>query len=115
MLKLFKRYGTLSPYPCPKLGANINIVAFSDAIHSADQDQVCFIICMVYEDVAQSSSFHLLAWACHKSRRSVKSTLAAEALAAIEALDQLILLRTAMIQILGVKVRAWELVDTKDL
>lgn len=87
VLNLLKRYGIQSYYPCFKSGANIHIVAFADACHSANQDQLCFIIGMFQGDVAQSSLFCLLAWASHKSQRPVKSAPAAKILAGSEAPD----------------------------
>lgn len=61
---------------------------------------------MIYLHSEQSIAFHLIAWASHKSRIPVKSTPAAETLAASEALDGLIPLQTAVELIPGTKVNA---------
>lgn len=49
-----------------------------------------------------------------KSRRPIRSTPAAEALAASDALNELIVLRTATKTILGTRIEPWALVDSKD-
>lgn len=56
-----------------------------------------------------------MSWAPHKSRRPVRSTPAAERLAANDAVDELIVLRTAMETIREVKIESWALVDSTDL
>ena len=113
-LNILKRYGTLTMYPKPKSSV-LNLVAFADASHSPDTSQLCYLIGIVYGEVKQGSVFHLLTWTSHKSRRPVKSTPAAEIMAASEALDELIPLRDAFQRIVGTKVVSWELVDSKDL
>lgn len=110
-----KRFGTVTHYPCPKVDDDIRIIAFADASHSPEGSQICYMIGTVFGEVETNSIFHILAWASHKSRRPVKSTPAAEILAASEALDVLVPLRSAMESIIGIEIEAWELVDSKDL
>lgn len=59
--------------------------------------------------------FHLLIWASQKSCGALKSTPAAEIMAASKALDELIHLRDARQKILKKQVIFWELVDSKYL
>ena len=57
----------------------------------------------MFGDVKDGSEFHLLSCSSHKRRCPVKSTPAAELLAASEALDELIPLRDALRKVLRVK------------
>lgn len=114
-LKFIKRVGTLSHYSCPNVNMDANIVSFADASHSQDASQLCFIIGIIYGEIKDGSMFHLISWASHKSRRPVRSTPAAEILAASDAVDKLIVLSTAIETILGINIELWALVDSKDL
>lgn len=102
-LKTVKRHGTLTMYP--ELQSDIiNLVAFADASHSRNGSQLCYIIGVLYGDVKQGNVFHLLTRASHKSRRPMKSTPAAEIMAASESIHELIHLRDALQKILKTKV-----------
>lgn len=116
-LSLLKRNGTLTNYPRPKSGTtcSISLVAFADASHLSDRSNLCYLIGLVFGELAQESIFHLLSWVSHKSRRPVHSTPAAEVLAASEALDDLLPLHAALQQIFNVKISLCELVDSKVL
>lgn len=117
ILHLLKRLGSLTVYPTVKPGSSddLHLVAFADASHAADGSQLCHVIGLFIGPVALGSTFHLMSWSSHKSRRPCKSTPAAEILAASEAIDELVAIHAVLVRLLGVPIRLWELVDSKDL
>lgn len=117
ILQVLKRVGSLTSYPTVPTGSsnNLHLVSFADESHTMEGSQLCYLIGLFIGDVASGSTFYLLSWSSHKSRRPVKSTPAAEILAASEALDELVCLHSVIVRILGVPVNLWQLVDSKDL
>lgn len=59
-LNLLKRYGAASHYFCPNRDATDSIDTFSDASHTQEGSQLCFIIGLVYGNISKDSVFHLL-------------------------------------------------------
>lgn len=116
-LKFLKRFGTVASYNRPAKGQTerVSLVAFSDAVHSYEVSQQCYIVGLVVGPVERGSVFHLLTWASQKSRRPVKSTADAEILAAGESIDEIVMLREALEIIYNVQLTLMVLVDTKDL
>lgn len=116
-LNQLKRYGTLASYVCPPadVSSDVTLVAFADASHSAAASQLCFVTAIVFGKIQQGSVIHIMSWASHRSRRPVRSTPAAEILAAGEALDEIVSLKNALSAMLGIKVQLAVLVDSKDL
>ena len=105
----------MSTYLCPNSTTIPTLVAFADASHTKDSSQLCYIIGLVYGTVEKGCIFHLLSWSSHRSRRPAKSTPAAEILAASEAVDEIVVLRSVLTIILGTEVRTMVFVDSKDL
>lgn len=89
------------------------IIAFSDASHSPDGRQLWYMIGFVSGKVEASNIFHLMAWASHKYRLPVKTTPAAKILATSAALDVPVSFCSPMESIVGLQIKAWELVDSK--
>lgn len=69
----------------------------------------------MFGELQEGSVIRFLSWISHKSRRPVKSTAAAEILAAGEAIDEIVVLRPAIESLYQVKVRTAVLADSKDL
>ena len=113
-LTLLQRYGTLTTYPRPPPGSSksLSLVAFADAGHTEESSQLCFIVGLVLGKIERGSEFHLLSWSPHRSRRPVKSTAAAEILAAGEALDEIVTLKDVLTHVWDVNLRLIVLVDT---
>lgn len=114
-LSLLKSYGTVNHYPCTLKNASTKIVAFSDASHTTDRSQLCYLICVVYGDVAKDSTVHTLEWPSHKSRQLIRAKPAAVILAATEAIESLVPLCQIIQLALGHSFDLWLLVDSKDL
>lgn len=69
------------------------------------------VIDLVSGKVQKGSSLHIMSWSSHRSRCPVTATLAAELLAASEALEETVILKEVMRLILGVKVLSMILFD----
>ena len=117
ILTMLKKVGSLSTYLTapPGSSSNLHLVAFVDASHHENSSQLCYIIGLFIGPVAHGSIFHPLSCSSCKSRRPVKSTPAAEVLAASSSLDELVSLHAVLVRILGVRIKLWELFDSKDL
>lgn len=85
-----KRLGTNVSYPRPANNTNnhARIIVFSDAGRITDHRQLCHVAGILPNGLSNRSVFHTLSWSSHKSKRPVKSTGAAEILAAGEAIDE---------------------------
>ena len=92
----------------------VTIVAFSDTSHSGILSHLSFIVGLVIGTIQKGSVIHLLNWASQKSRRPVRSTPAAQILAAGEALDYFLSIRNTLAVILKTKVQLAVVVDSKD-
>lgn len=93
-LTLLKSFDTVNSYIRLPKGTQreLSPVAFADPGHSDSASQLCYIVGFVIGNVKQSSFFHVLTWSSHKSKRLVRSTGAAEIVAAVESIEEVFLL-----------------------
>lgn len=91
------------------------MLSLAAASRSPDHSQLCYINGLSLGEICKESIFHILSWASHKSRKPVRSTLAAELLAASELSDKLISIRDTVRKILQCDIQSFQLIDSKDL
>lgn len=89
------------------------IVAFADGSHASNADQTSQIGYLVF--VTDGCEWHLLQYKSNKSRRVVRSPLAAEVHALAEAADTAIMTQHDLRYLLGRKLRIRLLTDSKSL
>lgn len=94
-----------------KVFLNSNI----DAGRTVDHGQLSFISGLLIGPLQVGSVFHTISWLSHKSKRPVKSTAAAETLAASEAIDEGKVLKKAFSVLFGFTVPLIIVIDSKDL
>lgn len=109
-------HGTMSSYISPPTSSDhVTLAAFAHSSHTDTAIQLCFIVCIVFGELKRGSVLHLLSWGSHKSRRPVRSTVAAEIIVAGETLNEIVSLLYVESEILDVTVQIAVLVDSKDL
>lgn len=104
-------------YPRPDTGTipHARVMVFSDARRVTDYGQLCYVTGILLDGLVIGSIFHTLSWSSRKIKRPVKSTGAAEILAAGEAIDEGKVLHDALQLILATKIDLWIAVDRKEL
>lgn len=115
MFLQLKRYCIVDHYPSSKQGETISFNLFADANRSYDGSKLRYVIGAVSGEGSDISIFRLVAWALHKLKSPVRTTLAAEIFAANKALDALVLLCSALESIFSVQIEAWELDNSNDI
>ena len=116
-LKVVQKLRTQIYYPRPSISKNVTVtlVIFSDAARANDYGQLSFIAGVLLGPLKIGSIFYIISWQSHKSRRPVKSSAAAETLAAAEAIDEGKTLKSTLTSVLQIDVPFYLVVDTKDL
>ena len=116
-LHTIQKLGSYSYYP--RFDDNkdhcISLCVFCDAGRSLEAGQISTLSGLVFDDIAEGSMFHVLGWSSHKARRPVKSTAAAEILAASEAIDDGKMLARTLSYIYKSRIELVILLDSKDL
>lgn len=114
-----KRLGSTISFqrPIDTAAYELNILVFSDAGRMKDIDtgKLGFIAGLVVGPIKEGCIFHTLSWTSHKSHRPVRSTGAAEILAAGAGFDNGKLLAQAYRLLLNVEIGLSAAVDSKDL
>jgi len=114
--RMLKKFETVTKYPTMATGfKEILLVIFADAGRRIDHGQLCFISGILIGPLQRGSRFYVINWTSHKSKRLVKSSTAAETLAAGEAIDNGQMLKDALSFVLGIKIHLTIVVDSKDL
>lgn len=116
-LKSLKRHSKLKTYICPSEEScrQLTLLAFADASYKDAVSQLCQVVALVYGKIAQCSVVHLFSWALQRSGSPVRSTAAAEVLAAGQALHKIVCIRDALAHLLNINVSLAILVNSKDL
>lgn len=88
----------MTDYTVPAQGfiRRLSLPAFADAGRSESSSPLCFITDIFIGPIKQRSIFHLLSWSFHNSRLPARSTAAAEILAAGEALEDVVILKSLL-------------------
>lgn len=116
-LRSLKRLGTSIHFPRQSSSQHFTLsaVVFADAGRHVDYGQASIIAGPLLEMLKEDSTFHCLSWMSHNSKRPVPSTVAAEILAAAEAIEEGKILKSALSTVFAIKVRLIVAVDSKDL
>ena len=117
-LRTLKKFGTVTTYkrPLDSKKYELTILVFSDASKTDDSGQLGCIIGLLVGKFEKGSIFHGLHWTSNKSQTTcIRSTAAAEILAAGSAIDEGKILRRVYEEILGMCVNLYNVVDSKDL
>lgn len=116
-LSKLQKLGTATHYPRPgdNLTHAVSIVVFCDAGRTSDAGQLCHIGGLLLDDLRAGSIFHAISWASHKAHRPVRSTGAAEIMAAGEGVDIGKILTQVYKTLLHAAINLIVVVDSKDL
>ena len=117
IVRKLKRLGTTISYNRPNNDKEIelNLVMFCDASKGDKNGQLGIITGLVMGDVEKDKIIHPISWISHKSKRPVRSTPAAEILAAGEGVDEGKVISCALTEIISIQINTNLIVDSKDL
>ena len=117
MLRHLKKMSTSVSFkrPVEKGNYGVSLVVFADASRQTDHGQLGCISGLLFGDLDEGSTFHVISWSSRKSRRPVKSIGAAEILAVGEGIDEGKMLRGAFSKLLGIEIDLLVVLDSKDL
>ncbi len=106
MIRKLEKLGSVIRHkrPSDSKEDRISILVFSDASRTPESGQLGFVVGLLIGDFQEKSIFHTLHWGSRKSSRPVRSTGAAETLAAGSAIDEGKILKRAMSTLLGIQV-----------
>lgn len=112
-----QKLGTLSYYlrPDDNLSHYPAIFFFCDAGRSTDSGQLFHICRLLIDDLVRGSKFHVISWSSHKAQRPVRSTGAAETLAASEGIEVVKIIASVYGLWLCMDIDLTIFVDSKDL
>ncbi len=117
IIKKLRKYGSTISCPRPPLKKEfkLKVLVFTDASRSDENGQIGVIAGLMLGDLEEGSTFHLLSWMSHKTRRPVKSIPAAKILAASEGIDEGKLIKGVYKELFNTDVQLQICVDSKDL
>lgn len=116
-LRKLQRIGTSVHYcrPNDSFDHVVSVVVFCDAGRSAEAGQLCHIGGLLIDDLAYGSIMHIVSWSSLKAHRPVRSTAAAETIAADEGIDIGKSLASVYSLLLRMPTALIIVVDSKDL
>jgi len=117
MLRSLKKLGTTVTFNRPSMKGSyaISLVVFADASRKQDHGQLGMLSGLLFGELSEGSTVHVLSWSSRKSKRPVKSIASAETLAVGEAIDEGKLLRNAFERLLNIEIELVIILDSKDL
>ena len=116
MLRHLKKMSTTVSFkrPAEKGNYGVSLVVFADASRQTDHGQLGSISGLLFGELDEGSTSHVISWSSRKSRRPVKSIGAAEILAVGEGIDEGKMLRGAFSMLLGIEIDLIVVLDSKD-
>lgn len=117
LVRRVKEFSSITKYILPpqKDTYEVNIVAFSDASKVDDKGQLGMISGLMLGELKTKAVYHSITWFYKKAKRPVKSVASAEVLGTGAAFDESVLLKHTYSKLLGISVRLFLVVDSKDL
>lgn len=112
-----KDTGSLTSFKRPneQLGHERSVVVICNAGRTSKAGKLCHIAGLLIDKLAVDSIFHTISWSSYKARRPVKSTAAAEIIAAGEGVEHGKVIADAYRLLLNVSIYLVVVVDSKNL